>query len=128
MADDASQDQTSPEVKADPAALDNAMAPIVRETKIVVQRTVKLDGEDQDSASSEDVIEVQTFATTPAMAIVSLPIKLSRSFQSVGIEVGVYLPCYKEELPLAVEEAYRMVKERVAREIPIIKKALEDIS
>ena len=58
----------------------------------------------------------------------SVPIKLSRSFQSVGVEVGVYLPCYKEELPQAIELAYRMAKERVAREIPIIKKALEDVS
>jgi len=120
-------DSTSPSTpKLDPAV--TSMAPVVVETKIVVNRTVKLDGVDQDSSSTEDVIEVQTFATTPAMAIVSVPIKLSRSFQSVGIEVGVYLPCYKEELPQALEAAYRLVKERIGREIPIIKKALEDVS
>jgi len=119
---------TGPEVKADPAALRAAMVPVTAETKIIVQRTVKLDGVDQDSASTEDVIEIHTFATTPAMAHVSVPIKLSRSFQSVGVEVGVYLPCYKEELPAAIELAYRLAKERVAREIPIIKKALEDVS
>ena len=83
---------------------------------------------DQDSASTENIIEVQAFVTTPAMAHVSVPVKLSRSFQSVGVEVGVYLPCYKEELPEAIEVAYRLAKERVMREIPIIKKALEDIS
>lgn len=116
------------EVKKDPAALETARVPVVAETKIVVQRTVKLDGVDQDSASTEDVIEVQVFATTPAMAYVSVPIKLSRSFQSVGVEVGVYLPCYKEELPDGIEQAYRLAKSRVAREIPIIKKALDDIA
>lgn len=125
MAKKSDQDQP---VTTDPAATEAAMAPIVAETKITVHRTVKLDGVDTDSASSEDLIEVQTFATTPAMAVVSVPIKLSRSFQSVGVEVGVYLPCYKEELPQAIESAYRMAKQRVAREIPIIKKALEDIA
>jgi hypothetical protein len=115
-------------VKKDPATTDPGGAPSVAETKIFVQRTVKLDGVDQDSGSTEDVIEVQTFATTPAVAVVSVPVKLSRQFQSVGVEVGVYLPCYKEELPDAIELAYRMAKERVAREIPIIKKALEDVT
>jgi len=123
-----SDDTTIPEsVSVDPAAVEAAMVPIAAETKVIVQRTVKLDGVDTDSASSEDVIEVQVFATTPAMAHVSVPIKLSRSFQSVGVEVGVYLPCYKEELPEAIERAYQLAKERVAREIPIIKQALEDV-
>ena len=115
-------------IKKDPVALETAKVPVVAETKIVVQRTVKLDGVDQDSASTEDVIEVQTFVTTPAIAYVSVPIKLSRSFQSVGVEVGVYLPCYKEELSDGIECAYRLAKGRVAKEIPIIKKALDDIA
>lgn len=115
-------------INLDHRALDAGSAPMVGETKITVQRTVKLDGEDQDSASSEELIEVHTFATTPAMAVVSVPIKLSRQFQSVGVEIGVYLPCYKEELPDAIEAAYRLVKDRIARELPIIKKALEDVT
>jgi hypothetical protein len=130
MADDTPKqdDAPDPKITSDPKTLDATMVPIVAETKIIVQRTVKLDGVDSDSASSEDVIAITIFATTPAMAHVSVPIKLSRSFQSVGVEVGVYLPCYKEELPEAIELAYRLAKERVAREIPIIKKALEDVS
>jgi hypothetical protein len=129
MADDnPKQDTPDPEVSIDPAAIDASRVPVVAESKVIVQRTVKLDGVDSDSASTEDVIAIHTFATTPAMAHVSVPIKLSRSFQSVGVEVGVYLPCYKEELPDAIELAYRLAKERVAREIPIIKKALEDVS
>jgi hypothetical protein len=116
------------DIKKASKTLDGANTTELAETKIIVQRTVKLDGVDQDSASTENVIEVQAFATTPAMAHVSVPVKLSRSFQSVGVEVGVYLPCYKEELPEAIEMAYRLAKERVMREIPIIKKALEDIS
>jgi hypothetical protein len=116
------------DIKKASKTLDGANTTELAETKIIVHRTVKLDGVDQDSASTENIIEVQAFVTTPAMAHVSVPVKLSRSFQSVGVEVGVYLPCYKEELPEAIEVAYRLAKERVMREIPIIKKALEDIS
>lgn len=112
----------------DEKALDATRAPVVAETRVTVSRTVKLDGVDHDSSTSEDVIEVQTFVTTPAMAVVSVPVKLSRQFQSIGVEVGVYLPCYKEELPQAIEAAYRMAKERVAREIPIIKSGLEKVT
>lgn len=115
-------------ITADAKAVEAAMAPVVAETKLVVARTVKLDGVDTDSSTVEDVIEVHVFATTPAMAVVSVPIKLSRSFQSVGVEVGVYLPCYKEELPQAIEAAYDLAKERVMRELPLIKQALEDIT
>ena len=115
-------------ITADAKAVEAAMAPVVAETKLVVARTVKLDGVDTDSSTVEDVIEVHVFATTPAMAVVSVPIKLSRSFQSVGVEVGVYLPCYKEELPQAIESAYDLAKERVMRELPLIKQALEDIT
>ena len=122
------KDKPDAVVTVDQNAIKASMAPIVAETKILVHRTVKLDGADHDSASSEDLLEIQTFATTPAMAVVSVPIKLSRQYQSVGVEVGVYLPCYKEELPEAIEEAYRLAKERVAREIPLIKKALEDVT
>lgn len=118
----------APTPTIDPAVTDGAQAPVVAETKIVVHRTVKLDGVDHDSASSEETIAVHIFATTPAMACVSVPIKLSRQYQSVGVEIGVYLPCYKEELPEAIEEAYRMVKERVAREIPLIKSSLEEVT
>lgn len=101
---------------------------VVAETRVTVSRTVKLDGADEDTGTTEDVIDVQTFVTTPAIAVVSVPIKLSRQFQSVGVEVGVHLPCYKEELPQAIELAYRMAKERVSREIPLIKKALEAVT
>jgi hypothetical protein len=124
MSDDAPKN----DVTVDPAVTEASRAPVVAETKIIVHRTVKLDGVDHDSASTEDTIAIHAFATTPAMAVVSVPIKLSRQYQSVGVEVGVYLPCYKEELADGIEEAYRLAKERVAQEIPLIKKALEDVT
>ncbi len=123
MTEDATNDVTQ-----DPQAVAGTAAPVVAETKVVVSRTVKLDGVDKDAGTTEDTIEVQTFVTTPAMAIVHVPVKLSRQYQSIGVEVGVYLPCYKEELQDAIELAYRMAKDRVAREIPIIKAGLESVT
>lgn len=102
-------------------------SPTVRETKIRVHRTINVDG-DETQDSEEEVIAVHQFATMPASAYVTVPIKISRNYQSAGIEVGVSLPCYKEELPEAIELAYRMAKERVFNEIPAIQSALDKIS
>lgn len=100
----------------------------VYETKIRVHKTIKVDGEDQGTTSEDEIIEVQQFATTPAMAVVSVPVKVTRNFQSVGVDIGVWLPCYKEELPAAIEEAYRMAKQRVNEEMPTIIATLEEIA
>ena len=116
-----------PAVANDKTALTDTNSAQVVETKIRVHRTVKLSGADSDASSTEDVIDVQSFATVPAMASVTVPIKISRKFQSVGLEVGVSIPCYKEELPTAIEVAYLMAKERIMREIPDIQKALSGI-
>lgn len=115
-------------VKTDEKALAASDISSVYETKIRVHRTIKVDGEDQPITSEEDVIEVQQFATTPAMAVVSVPVKITRNFQSVGVDVGVWLPCYKEELPAAIEEAYRLAKQRVNEEMPTIIATLEEIA
>lgn len=123
----AKKSTNQPAVNVDEASLAHTEAPIVNETRIRVSRTVKLDGRDQETATEEDLIEVRQFATTPAMAVATVPIKISRNFQSVGVEVGVYLPCYREELPEAIEKAYTMAKERVLREIPVIQASLQGI-
>ena len=41
---------------------------------------------------------------------------------------GLALAARKEELEDGIELAYRMAKGRIARELPIIKKALDDIT
>jgi hypothetical protein len=117
-----------PAVAVDRTALESSITAQVVETKIRVHRTVKLSGADSDASSTDDVIDVQSFATVPAMATVSLPIKITRRFQSVGLEVGISIPCYKEELPQALEAAYIMARERIIREIPEIQKALNGIA
>ena len=97
------------------------------ESKILVHRTVKLDGS-EDSASESEVIEVTKFLTTPAIVSVSVPVKIVRNFQSIGLEVTVQLPCYKEEIDRGIELAYRIAKDRVFREIPAIQQSLTGVA
>lgn len=100
-------------------------------TKMVVSRTVKLTrGPDKDIKSKEDeeLLEIHHFATTPAMAIVEIPIVMSKNYQSIGIRVGVHLPCYSEELDDGITKATQMALDRVQREIPELREALEKLA
>jgi hypothetical protein len=97
-------------------------------TTITVSRTVKISGgEEAESSDVSEVIEVHKFATTPAMARVLIPIKKAHNYNSAGLTVGVDLPCYKEELPEALERAYNLAKERLLAELPKILDALKKI-
>lgn len=96
----------------------------VAETKLRVLKTVKVNGTDEDTSGTDETIDVQTFLTVPAMATVNVPVKISRAYQSIGVEVSVSLPCYKEEIKEGIDMAYSLAKERVFTEIPIIQKAL----
>jgi len=100
----------------------------IAETKLRVLKTVKLHGTDEDTSGTDETIDVQTFITVPAMATVNVPVKISRAYQSIGIEVSVSLPCYKEEIKEGIDMAYALAKERVFTEIPIIQKALNALA
>jgi len=102
----------------------------VAATKMIVQRTVQLRGDITDEASTEDevVLAIHAFATTPAMAVAEVPIKMSKNYQSIGVTIGVHLPCYLEELPDAIEKAYQMALDRVTHEIPELRAALDRLS
>jgi hypothetical protein len=86
-----------------------------------VIKTVKSSGKDESSDGEPETIEVHKFATNPAIVSVSYPVKLSKAYQTVGITVGVSLPCYVEEIPQAFERANNLVIERMKIEMPKIK-------
>lgn len=122
----------TPEAPVDETSAD-INGPIFVPTTIQVTRTVAIsrDYEETDRAASGDpdeIIEVHKFATAPAYAEVSVPVKKTKDFHSAGITVGVRRPCYVEELPAAFEEAYAIVKERLMIELPKIIRALDDIA
>ena len=101
-------------------------------TTIRVSRTVKIsdygDADEAGSSEPDEVIEVHKFATEPAYAIIEVPVKKGKDFCSAGITIGVRRPCYVEELPAALAEAYNLVKERLMVELPKIIRALDDIA
>lgn len=102
---------------------------VVVPTTITVLRSVKIGktGEEAMTGESTEVLAVHRFATTPAMARVTIPIKKAHNYNSAGLTVGVDLPCYKEELPEGLEMAYNLAKERLLAELPKIIEALKKI-
>lgn len=97
-------------------------------TTIWVARTVKSGGEpERQTQEPPEQIEVHRFATNPAMVRVSYPLKLSRSYQSIGVEVGVELPCYAEEVDRAFLRATDIVVGRLKEEVPKLVEMLRDL-
>jgi len=119
---------TQTEVEPGPVDVDIPELLHVVPTTMMVSRTVKLSVSSEEASASEitEIIEIQRFVTTPAVARVMIPIKKVYNYNSAGLSVGVDLPCYKEELPEALEKAYNLAKERLLVELPKIIKALKD--
>lgn len=102
-------------------------------TTITVTRTVKIDGTDEAAGSDDpeeemEEIEVHRFATQPAMVRFSYPLKMTKSFQSVGIEVGVEVPCYVEEIEDGLEKASQLVAARLKVEVPKLRQTLDKLA
>lgn len=95
--------------------------------KIRTSRSVKISGETETSSSSEEIIEILKFATQPAVVKVSIPLKITRNYQSIGIEIGIERPCYVEELEKCFILAESIVTERLAIQIPNIEQLLDNL-
>jgi len=114
----------TPTTSLETKKVENATPNIAAASKVRVTKTIKLKGKAEDVKGTEEILEVHKFVTEPAVATVTIPLKLSMDYQSLGIEIGVSIPCYKEELEEGVEKAYQMVLERVITKVPEIQKAL----
>lgn len=101
---------------------------IVVPTKIRVSRSIKLKGEAEKSESSDETIEITKFASPPAVVKFSIPLKMTKDYQSLGIEFGIELPCYPEELDQAADKAYSIVFAKIQSKIPEIQQTLMEIS
>lgn len=108
-----------------PATLD---ALVAAPLKIRTSKTVKLKRQDEVADSQEEVIEIHKFATQPAVATVSIPLKMTMDYQSLGVEIGVSLPCYAEELDAGIEKAFEMAMSRIMAKIPEIQKTLLEVT
>ena len=61
------------------------------------------------------------------MVNVEIPLKMTKNYNSIGITVGVTLPCYAEEIEAGIDGAKALVMKRVHAEIPNLKIALNNI-
>ena len=95
-------------------------APVI----VRVQRTVKVGGKEASVDTDENTIEVRKFVTEPAHVKFNYPIKRSLEFQGAGIEIGVDLPCYREEVAEGIEEAIELVVSETAKLLPEVDKVL----
>lgn len=106
----------------------NIMTPTQHATTIFVSRTIKKQGEAEVADGGSETLEVHQFATTPAVVSVSYPIKLTKNYQAAGIDVGISLPCYAEEIDDAFQRANDLVIERLKVELPKLKQLLNQMA
>ena len=97
-------------------------------TKMWVANTLKLSGKGESATSEEEVIEVNKFATQPALVRASIPIKMTMDYQSLGIEIGIEMPVYVEQIEAGLEEVYTRVFKKMEEKIPEIQKTLLEIT
>jgi len=97
----------------------------IRPTTIHVTRSIKKQGEREQSDGESEVIAVHEFATAPATASVTYPIKLSKNYQTAGVTIGVTVPCYAEEINAALDKATEIAVIRLKDEMPKLKSLLD---
>lgn len=102
---------------------------LVAPTTITVSRTIKIGstGEEAESSEVSETIEVHKFATAPAYARITVPIKKAQNYNSAGLTIGVDVPCYKEELDQALEHGYKLATDFMLTKLPKILEALKKL-
>ena len=78
-----------------------------------------------DEVTKEDMILVDTFETTPAEveAKMGLTINLG-NYESLRVDVGVKMPCYKEEIEKAKVLAFQLVEKELFAKVREVKGSL----
>lgn len=89
--------------------------------KLWVRKTVPVMGTATEEYH-EEMIEVDAFQTQPAEAEVRLGMTINLgNYESARIDVGVRVPCYKEEVPSALVAAKQVCEDAIRKEIAQIK-------
>jgi len=87
------------------------------EGKMWVRRQYRKMGQDVgDGEFEEHRILVDVFETAPAYAEASLGLTINLgNYESLRIDVGARIPCYKEELVEAHQEVFRIIESELIR-------------
>jgi hypothetical protein len=105
----------------------------IHETKITVERSIKIGKDIKGGSEPPETIEIHKFATTPAKAIAEVSFRKSKQaydglWVAGEIKIGCEKPCYSEELPQATEAAYEAVKARILKEVPELLKSIDALT
>ena len=97
--------------------MDKKDVSVETEGKIWVRRQYRKMGQDADEGQLEEHrILVDKFETEPAVAECALGLTINLgNYESLRIDVGVKIPCYKEELVQAHQEAFRICEAELMR-------------
>lgn len=101
---------------------------IVKPTILRTTRTISAttNGKSSD-ATTEEILEIRKFETQPALVSFNYPIRKALEYQSVGIDIGVTLPCYAEEVDEAIEKAKAIVVKHVKKSLPDVSAVLNKL-
>lgn len=81
-----------------------------------VLRTVS--GKEVSSTQDEEEIEIHQFITEPAKVTLTMGVTLNLgNYEGARIDVGITVPCYKEEVDQAHADALKWVETRIVKEI-----------
>jgi hypothetical protein len=103
-----------------PETLPTVAQEFLASTKVFVLRSVKVgkSGEEATSSDLPQTIEIHKFVTEPAGVYVQDEVKLSKNYNSAGHIIGVYRPCYAEEIDVAKEWANNFVHTALSEQMP----------
>ena len=97
---------------------------------IVVSRSIRVSAEEsvtgdvinEELPPVEDLIEVIPFVQEPAKVGMSKGLTINTgNFSSARVDVSIELPCYKEEIGYAMEQASGLVDARLGMEVEQVK-------
>jgi len=87
------------------------------EGKMWVHARICRPGESDEELEESEEIEVQVFETEPAYARVGAGVtKKIREYESLRVDVGASIPCYREQLAEQMEVTAEFVAERLDKE------------
>ena len=95
------------------------------EGKMWVTRQYRKAGREVSEEMDEQQILVDTFETAHATASATMSMTMNMgNYESMRIEVGVSLPCYKEEIEEAQEQCFKLVEEKLYQKVRAVKESL----
>lgn len=100
---------------------------VVRESKAIVTRSFRVNGEEGPEETQEETLAVHEFVTAPAEVGLDLGLTLNLgNFESARISVHLTTPCYREEMDDAYRFVERWVKDRIGSEVAEVRESREN--